>query len=103
MTKISIAKGEDIIARTRETINLLDGIRRVVGKGDRVFIKPNIVNEAPFVTGEVVQLETIRVLVEECFSAGASEVLIGETPTYRRQTETIFNIRGLRTSWAQSS
>ncbi|MEM3479596.1 MAG: DUF362 domain-containing protein [Candidatus Bathyarchaeia archaeon] len=95
VTEVSIAKGEDIVARTREAINLLDGVRKAVGKGDRVFIKPNIVDGAPFITGEVVQLETIRVLVEECFCAGASEVLIGETPTYRKQTETILQYKKL--------
>ncbi|MBS7625003.1 DUF362 domain-containing protein [Candidatus Bathyarchaeota archaeon] len=95
MAEVSITKGEDIVVRTREAVELLGGVHKVVGKGDKVFIKPNIVDGAPFITGEVVQLETIRVLVEECFCAGASEVLIGETPTYRRQTETILQYKKL--------
>ena len=89
MVDVSIARGEDIKARTEEAIKLISGIYKVVGKGDKVFIKPNLVDGAPLTTGEVVQLEIIEVLVKESFNAGASEVLIGETPTHRKSTETI--------------
>jgi uncharacterized protein (DUF362 family) len=89
MVKVAISKGEDIKARTKKSLEEIGGINKVVGKGDKVFIKPNIVDGAPFITGEVVQIETIEVLVKESFDAGASEVLIGETPTYRKHTETI--------------
>lgn len=89
MVKVAIAKGENIKFRVKEALEDIGGVSKVIGKGDKVFIKPNIVDGAPFITGEVVQLETIEVLVEESFNAGASEVLIGETPTYRKPTETI--------------
>ncbi|MBS7634183.1 DUF362 domain-containing protein [Candidatus Bathyarchaeota archaeon] len=91
MVKVVIAKGENIKFRTKKSLEDIGGVNKVVGKGDKVFIKPNIVDGAPFITGEVVQLETIEVLVKESFNAGASEVLIGETPTYRKPTETIIS------------
>jgi uncharacterized protein (DUF362 family) len=77
---VAIAKGKDIRKRTVEVLNLMGGIERFVDKGDKVLIKPNIVDGAPFVTGEVVQLETIEALTQEVLRAGAREVLIGETP-----------------------
>lgn len=91
MVKVAIAKGENIKFRTKKALEDIGGVGKVVDKGDKVFIKPNIVDGAPFMTGEVVQLETIEVLVKESFNAGASEVLIGETPTYRKPAETIIS------------
>jgi len=89
LVRVAVVKYPDIRQRTKKALDLIGGIERVVGKGDRVFIKPNLVDGAPFVTGEVVQLETMEVLVQESFNAGASEVLIGETPTYKKPTDTI--------------
>jgi uncharacterized protein (DUF362 family) len=89
MVKVAIAKNPDIQERTKEALRLIGGIEKVVGRGDKVFIKPNLVDGAPFVTGEVVQLETMEILVRESLNAGASEVIIGETPTYRKPTETV--------------
>ncbi|MEM1582124.1 MAG: DUF362 domain-containing protein [Candidatus Bathyarchaeia archaeon] len=89
MVEVAITKGDNIRSRVEEAITLLNGVHKVVSKGDKVFIKPNLVDGAPFSTGEVVQLETIEILVRESFNAGASEVLIGETPTYRKPTDTI--------------
>ena len=89
MAEVAITKDKDIIKRTRDCLHMIGDISKVVGRGDKVFIKPNLVDGAPFVTGEVVQLETIECLVKESLNAGASEVIIGETPTYRKPTETI--------------
>jgi len=89
LAKIVITKGKDIKNRTEEALNKIGGISKIVGKGDKVFIKPNLVDGAPFVTGEVVQLETMEALIKESLNAGASDVIIGETPTYRKPTETI--------------
>jgi len=89
VAKVAITKDENIKERTKEAIDRIGGISKIIGKGDKVFIKPNLVDGAPFVTGEVVQLETIEVLIRESLNAGASDVIIGETPTYRKPTETI--------------
>ena len=95
MSRVSIVRGGDIRARTEEAIRRVGGIGSVVKRGDKVFVKPNLVDGAPFITGEVTQLETIEVLIKESFDAGASEVIVGETPTYRRPTETIEKYRWL--------
>jgi len=89
MAKIALTKDKNISKRTEEALKKIGGINKIVSNGDKVFIKPNIVDGAPFVTGEVVQLETIEVLIRESLDAGASDVIIGETPTYRKPTETI--------------
>lgn len=88
-SRVVIVKDADIKRRTRKALKLVGGIDRVITRGDKVFFKPNLVDGAPFETGEIVQLEVMEVLVEEAFRAGASEVLIGETPTWRRKTKSI--------------
>jgi uncharacterized protein (DUF362 family) len=88
-SEVAIAKGTDIRNRTLETLKLMGGIDKVVGRGDKVFLKPNLVDGAPFETGEVVPLDAMEVLVQEAFRAGATEVTIGEVPTWRRKTKTV--------------
>jgi len=87
--EVVIAKDVSVKRRTLEALKLLGGMDRVVGRGDAVLIKPNLVDGAPFETGEVVQLGVAEALVEEAFRAGASEVMIGETPTVKKKTETM--------------
>ena len=74
----------------RPTLGLVTGIgkirfkvKKVIRRGDKVFLKPNLVDAASFATGEVVQLEFMETLIRESFYAGAFDVIIGETPTYR--------------------
>lgn len=88
-SRVVIVKDTDIKRRTQKALKLLGGIDRVVTRGDKVFLKPNLVDGAPFETGEIVQLDVIEVLVEEAFRAGAADVIIGETPTWRRKTRSI--------------
>jgi uncharacterized protein (DUF362 family) len=88
-TTVAVVKDADIRRRTEKALKLVGGIERVVGSGDKVLVKPNLVDGAPLVTGEVVQLETIEVLVAEAFRAGAADVVIGESATWRRKTKTV--------------
>ena len=88
-SQVVIVKDADIKRRTLKALKRIGGIDRVVNRGDKVFFKPNLVDGAPFETGEIVQLEVMEVLVEEAFRAGASEVIICETPTWRRKTRSI--------------
>lgn len=81
-SKISIVRGLDIERRTREAVNLVGGMERAVGRGDKVLIKPNMVGGFPPETGETTDPRTIKVIVEMAFEAGAKEVLVGEGEPY---------------------
>jgi uncharacterized protein (DUF362 family) len=57
----------------------------VVGDGESVFIKPNMVtlpwaspSWSPFVAGECTKVEILVAVAEECLRVGASEVTIGD-------------------------
>ena len=77
-TRVSIVKDENMERRTERAISLLGGVDRVVDKGDRVLIKPNMVGGLPPEIGETTPPEVVRVVVELALNAGAREVLVGE-------------------------
>jgi len=81
-SKVSILRDTDIRRRTRRAVELVGGIEKVVGRGDRVLIKPNMVGGFPPETGETTDPELVKVIVEMAFEAGAKEVLVGEGEPY---------------------
>jgi len=81
-SRVSIVRGVDVEKRTREAVNLVGGIEKVVGRGDRVLIKPNMVGGFPPETGETTDPELVKVIVEMAYEAGAKEVLVGEGEPY---------------------
>ncbi|RLI44154.1 hypothetical protein DRO64_04500, partial [Candidatus Bathyarchaeota archaeon] len=88
--RVAIVKDDDIRRRTRKAIETIGGIDKIVDRGSKVFIKPNLVDASPLETGEVVQPETVEVIAQEALNAGASEVIIGDTQTYwKMPNETI--------------
>jgi uncharacterized protein (DUF362 family) len=74
--KVSIAKDKNIEARVRRCIEDLGGMGQFVKKGERVFIKPNLVYPAP--PPLTTDVTTVATLTRMAFEAGASEVLVGE-------------------------
>jgi uncharacterized protein (DUF362 family) len=89
---VSIVQSENIEERVRKSIDLLGGMGKFISKGDRVFIKPNLVYpEPPPLTTEVT---TIATLVRMALEAGASRVLVGEggAPACKRADS--FTVRG---------
>jgi len=77
---------------TREVLDQLGGIQTIVGEGESVFIKPNMVTlpwadngNNPFQLGECTKPEILVAVAEECLRVGASEVVIGDgsqTPSF---------------------
>ena len=83
--RVAAVRGADLYAMTRDVLNLLGGIQTVVGEGESVFIKPNMVTLPfaregwdPFREGECTKVEILVALAEECLRVGASEVTIGD-------------------------
>ncbi|MHC4249643.1 MAG: DUF362 domain-containing protein [Planctomycetota bacterium] len=82
--KVAAIRGGNLDAMTRDAIDALGGMRKVVDKGERVFVKPNFVtfpwaqHNKCFHAGECTKPEIIIAVTEECLKAGASEVIIGD-------------------------
>lgn len=82
--QVSSVKGNNLNSMTRDAINALGGMQKIVNEGETVFIKPNFVSfpwaqyNNCFHIGECTKPEIIIATVEECLKAGAEEVIIGE-------------------------
>ena len=82
--QVSAVRGDNLDAMTRDAIDALGGIHKVVNKGETVFIKPNFVSipwakySKCFHDGECTKSEIIIAVMEECLKAGAAEVIVGE-------------------------
>jgi uncharacterized protein (DUF362 family) len=82
-TTVSIVRDLDLKAKAEKAIELLGGIGKVVGSGDKVLIKPNLVDGASPETGETVHPEFTMAIVDLVKGAGAKRIMIGEAPTWQ--------------------
>jgi uncharacterized protein (DUF362 family) len=82
--RVYAARGQDLVATTRDAIDALGGMRTVVLPGDRVFLKPNMVTLPwahlgdVFHGGECTKAEVLVATIDACLAAGAAEVIVGD-------------------------
>jgi len=82
--QVAAGRGNDLAAMTRDVLEGLGGMGRIVGEGETVFIKPNMVtlpwasSVNRFLNGECTKPEIVMAVAEECLRVGASEVVIGD-------------------------
>ncbi len=81
MVKVSIARtGSNFY---RAFVEALDDIgEALISRGDRVLIKPNLVEPAATDSGQITTPEVIEAVARYCLDCGASRVVIGEGPSY---------------------
>ncbi len=77
-TRIAEYSQINIETMVREVLVPLGGIDSFVGPGQRVFIKPNAVFNAPAMSGVTTEPKIVGALVQLAFEAGAKEVLVGD-------------------------
>ncbi len=93
MTRVAIARGEDIDKTVREAVGLLGGMQQFVKKDDVVFIKPNLVVQFfPAMT----RPEVVRSVITMCLEAGAKTVYVGENPMCQIASQEVFSTTGLK-------
>lgn len=82
--QVAAVRGDDLAAMTRDVLEGIGGMGRVVHEGETVFIKPNMVtlpwasSGNRFLNGECTKPEIVIAVAEECLKAGASQVVIGD-------------------------
>ena len=83
--RVAAIRGEDLYAMTRDALEALGGVQKIVNPGETVFIKPNMttlpwanLGRNPFVIGECTKAEIVIAVAEECLRAGAAEVIVGD-------------------------
>lgn len=83
--RVHVARGKDLVAVTRAALDALGSAAAVIRRGDRVFVKPNMVTLPwagpqfdPLAGGECTKAEVVVAVAEQCLEAGAAEVVIGD-------------------------
>jgi uncharacterized protein (DUF362 family) len=82
--RVSAIRGDDLAEMTRNALEALGGMPKIVNEGETVFIKPNFVSvpwarsNNCFAIGECTKPEIVITVTEACLEAGAAEVIIGE-------------------------
>ena len=82
-SQVSIVKGYDLRSATKQAIDLIGGMKKIVKAGDKVFIKPNYITGGldghdPVTSGEIAHPLVVSQVAEECLKAGAEQIIIGE-------------------------
>ena len=81
MVKVSITKAEDdLYEALTEAIESIG--ERPIARGDRVLIKPNLVEPRDPGSGAITTPELIEATARYCLDWGAAKVIIGEGPSY---------------------
>src|SRR3990172_1981234 len=82
--RVAAVRGTDLAEMTRNALEAIGGIEKIVNEGETVFIKPNFVSfpwartNNCFAIGECTKPEILIAVTEQCLKAGASEVIIGD-------------------------
>ncbi|MCX6568421.1 MAG: DUF362 domain-containing protein [Candidatus Aminicenantes bacterium] len=78
---LAAVEGESPAAITREAIAALGGMKRFVGKGDKVVIKPNIGWDRTPEMAACTNPEVVKTLVELVLDAGAKKAIVIDNTT----------------------
>ncbi len=102
MSKVAIVKGPAspastaILGMVRKAVDLVGELGSIVGQGDTVALKPNIVTGRLSGSGVTTDPRVLEALIKLSYEAGAGEVLVVEGSGYGSPTEEAFVISGIR-------
>ncbi len=96
MTVVSLVKGETVAEAVREAVDMIGGIKKVVKRGDKVFIKPNLVVPLPRESGTVTDPEVVRAVIKLVKEAGASQIMVGDAPVFIYKSRRAFEVTGTK-------
>ena len=77
--------GESPAAITKAAVDALGGMKRFVGRGDKVVLKPNIGWDRTPEMAACTNPEVVRALVEMCLAVGAKQVVVMDNTTNQAQ------------------
>ncbi len=94
MTAVSIVKGAIASEAVRNAVDMIGGIKKIVKKGDKVFIKPNLVAPLTKESGAITDPEITRAVIQLVREAGASQIRVGDAPFFFYKSRRAFEVTG---------
>ncbi len=74
--EVGVVRSTDIEAGVKQAVELVGGIKRYIGRGDVVAVKPNIAFNSPPQYKATTDPIVVRTIVDLCYQAGASKVFV---------------------------
>ena len=101
MPKVSIVKCEspgpaEVLGMVRRALDLLGGVTDMVGEGDTVALKPNVLTGKLSGPGVTTDPRVVEALTKLAFEAGAGRVLIVEGSGYGAPTSEALEMAGMK-------
>ncbi len=96
MTIVSLVRGETAAEAVQGAVDAIGGIKKVVKRGDKVFIKPNLVVPLPRESGTVTDPEVVRAVIKLVKEAGASQIMVGDAPVFIYKSRKAFEVTGMK-------
>jgi len=93
VTDLVVVTGDSPGQNTQTAIDAMGGIKKFVREGDKVVVKPNILHAAEPQYAVTTNPEVIGMIVAQCVSAGASDVLVIDRPT--RGADMAYEVTGI--------
>jgi uncharacterized protein (DUF362 family) len=97
MPVVSVVKDETAPEAVRKAVDLIGGIQKIVRKGDKVFIKPNLVVPLAKESGATTDPEVVRAVIQIVREAGASQIKVGDAPFFFYKSRKAFETTGTQT------
>ncbi|MGQ9721705.1 MAG: DUF362 domain-containing protein [Candidatus Jordarchaeum sp.] len=94
MTMVSIAKSDTASEAVRKAVKLIGGMEKIVNKGEKVFIKPNLVAPLTKESGAITDPEVTRSVIQLVREAGASSIMVGDAPFFFYKSRRAFEVTG---------
>jgi uncharacterized protein (DUF362 family) len=94
MPVVSVVKSGTASEAVRNAVDLIGGIQKIVRKGDKVFIKPNLVVPLPKESGATTDPEVVRIVIQLARQAGASQIKVGDAPFFLYKSRKAFEVTG---------
>ncbi|HUY01284.1 MAG TPA: DUF362 domain-containing protein [Candidatus Deferrimicrobium sp.] len=88
---VAVSHGPEIRQTTRSAIDLLGGMKKFVKKGDKVFIKPNLMSPTQH---SITSGDVLFTIVEMCQEAGAADIVIADSPSISLSSRLTFRMLG---------
>ena len=80
----------------KESLNRIGGLDRFIKKGETVFVKPNLGANISPSTGAVTNPEVSKALIEIIWEQKPGRVLLGDSPAWGIDSETVYDTTGAR-------
>lgn len=93
-SELAVASGSDPGKMTREAVEALGGMDKLVRKGDVVVIKPNIAWNRPADAAATTNPKVVAEIVKMCKEAGAGKVIVAEH-LIDRPAEAVLGLTGV--------